>query len=67
MNLPAMSTNGLKALLGAIRCCLEEDDQAPSVQDKPYGVRELPDWKAMSDQLETELDQRGETYTKVPW
>jgi hypothetical protein len=67
MNVPGFSTNGLKALQDAIRKALEADNATPAGQDKAYGVREFPDWKEMADELEAELDRRGETYTKVPW
>jgi hypothetical protein len=67
MNFPGFSSNGLKTLQDAIRKALEADDTTPTGQDKAYGVREFPDWKEMSDDLEAELDRRGETYTKVPW
>lgn len=62
-----MSLGGLKAMQQSIRERLIEEDKQPSGQPKVYGVREFADWKEMSDQIEAELDDRGESYAKVPW
>jgi hypothetical protein len=62
-----MSIGGLKAMQQSIRERLIEEDKQLSGQPKVYGVREFADWKEMSDQIEAELDARGESYAKVPW
>lgn len=66
-NIKGMSLSGLKAMQRAIHDRLIEEDAQPPGQRKVYGVREFPDWKQQADELEVELDARGETYTKVPW
>lgn len=67
MNIPGFSTNGLKMMLKGIIGALQEDDATPAGQDKPYGVRTFADWRILADDIEAELDRRGETYAKVPW
>lgn len=62
-----MSDNGLKGMQRAVRDRLADEDAQPAGQEKIYGVREYPDWKAQSDEMETELDRRGISYDKVPW
>ncbi|MCP1271778.1 hypothetical protein [Acetobacter cerevisiae] len=62
-----MSTNGLKAMQKAIFDRLSEEDNFPPGQIKTYGVREFPDWKEQSDEIEAELDRRQEHYSKIPW
>ena len=62
-----MSAGGLKGMQRAIHDRLVEEDGQPQGQPKIYGVREYPDWREQAEQIEAELDARGETYTKIPW
>lgn len=62
-----MSTNGLLALHGAIRNCLDADDNTPVGQSKLYGVRTFPDWRRMADDLENELKKRNARYQPIIW
>jgi hypothetical protein len=66
-NIKGMSANGLKAMQRAIHDRLIEEDGQPQGQEKIYGVRQYPDWREQADEMEAELDRRGEIYTKVPW
>ncbi len=66
-NIAEMSTNGLKAMQRATHDRLVEEDALPAGAQKTYGVREFQDWRDQADEMEAELDRRGETYTKVPW
>ena len=51
----------------AIHDRLLEEDQLPAGTTKTYGVREHSDWREQADEMEAELDRRGESYAKVPW
>lgn len=61
-----LSTAGILKLHTAIREALEEDDNAPP-GSKRFGVREFADWRVMGDELEAELDKRGDEYDKLRW
>jgi hypothetical protein len=67
VDITKMRTGGLRAMRRAIHDRLIEEDKQPAGQPKVYGVREYPDWKEQADQMEAELDARGQTYAKVPW
>lgn len=67
MNIPEFSTNGLRALHQAILDALVKDDNTPSGEEKPYGAREFPDWRKMSDELEAELSKRNVAFQRIPW
>ena len=66
-DIKGMSENGLKAMQRAIFDRLKEEDALPPGQARVYGVREFPDWRAMADEMEAELDIRGAQHSKVPW
>ncbi|WP_454753816.1 hypothetical protein [Cupriavidus necator] len=67
MNIPGFSTNGLTMMYDAARNALAEDDATMAGNDKPYGVREYPDWRQFTDAIEHELDARQVAYTKISW
>ena len=67
MNIPALTTDAIQALHSLISQCLECDDALPAGAEKHYGVRQYPDWREESNQLETELDRRKIPYTKIAW
>jgi len=62
-----LSLNGLKERHKAVFDAVATDDSIPTGHDKPFGVREFPDWKTLSDQLEAELTKRKEPFHQVPW
>ena len=62
-----MSTRGLRAMQRSIHDRLVEEDSLPVGTEKIYGVREYGDWREQGDEIEEELDARGEIYTKVAW
>lgn len=66
-DIEGMSTSGLRAMQRSIHDRLVEEDGLPSGAEKVYGVREHDDWRMQGDEIEAELDARGEVYTKVPW
>ena len=66
MDLKASSTNAVKGLHQAIRNARSADDSHAG-PDKPYGVREYPDWRQWSDALEAELVSRGEPFEPMNW
>jgi len=67
INIPGFSTSGLLMMHGGIKQSLAVDDNTAVEKDKPYGVRAFPDWKEMSDAIETELKSRGVKFHAVPW
>jgi hypothetical protein len=60
-----VSTSALKELHQSIQRCLSEDDNTPSGQMKPYGVREFNDWSEHLNEIEAELSNKGESYTPI--
>ncbi len=60
-----LSTATLKDFHDAIQKCMAEDDATPQGQIKPYGVRELLDWKEQLHNIEAELLRRSESYTPI--
>jgi len=67
MNIPSYSTNGLLMIHGGIKQSLTIDDNIPDGKDKPYDVRIFPDWKKMSDAVESELRERKVKFAAIPW
>lgn len=63
-NIKEMSTSGLRSLQRSIHDRLVEEDAGTT---QIYGVRQHTDWHKQSDEIEAELNSRGEIYTKVPW
>lgn len=66
MHIPGLSNNGLKLLHETTGEALKEDDALPK-GSKKYGVREYPDWRAQSDEIEAELTKRLEAFTPIAW
>jgi hypothetical protein len=67
MDVQGVSTAGILKMYGSICEALEVDDNAPDGQ-KPYGVREYPDWREWAEMWERELDRRGDVkYEKIRW
>jgi hypothetical protein len=60
-----VSTSALKELHQSIQRCLSEDDNTPSGQMKPYGVREFNDWSEHLNEIEAELSNKWESYTPI--
>lgn len=60
-----VSENYLRMLHDAMHRALKEDDEA--VGEKKYGVREYPDFREQSDQLEETMTDRGIPFVPVPW
>lgn len=54
-----ISEDSLKELHQSIKKSLDEDDRTPEGQDKPYGVREFPDWKEHKDAIEAAMKERN--------
>lgn len=50
-----------------IKSCLAFDDSLSSLADKPYGVRDFPDWKIQANSLEKSLDHFKYTYSRIVW
>jgi hypothetical protein len=67
MNIPGFSTNGLLMMHDGIKNALADDDNTIDGKNKPYGVRTFPDWKQISDAIESELTARSVTFEAVPW
>ncbi len=67
MNVPGFSTNGLLMMHGGVVKALSEDDATLGGEDKPYGVREFPDWRALSDAIESELTVRNVSFVPIAW
>jgi hypothetical protein len=68
MNISGMTIAGILKMHAAVREALEQDDQLVLAGLQPiYGARAFSDWKAWSDMLEHELDERSVKYTKVGW
>lgn len=66
-NYPGLTTPSLRDLHDSIKKAMSVDDSTPAGQDKPYGVRNYPDWKEHADKIEKELDSRNEQYDKLDW
>lgn len=66
VNIGAFSNDGLRSLHSALLEAFVKDEAAPG-DKKPYGVRQTGDWKEWSDALESELQKRHMSFTKVPW
>ena len=62
-----MSLGGLRGQQRSIHDLLIQEDVLAPGAEKLYGMRDHADWRAQSDEIEAELDRRGETYAKVPW
>jgi FPC/CPF motif-containing protein YcgG len=62
-----MSTGSLQGMHRAIQDRLSEEDASPPNAEKPYGVRQYSDWRDQADEIEAELDGRGEVYSKIAW
>ncbi len=67
VDIKKMSTRGLKAMQLAIRDLLIKEDNQSASEAKVYGLREFSDWKTQADEMEAELDARGEVFTKISW
>jgi len=65
--IPGVSDHLLIDWQKAILEHLAEDDATPTGLDKPWQVREEPDWKASSDLIEDELTKRKVPFQKVQW
>lgn len=64
----SFSNDGLLKMHMAVKNALVADDEASKQnKEKQYGVREFPDWKTWSDDLETVLTERGVPFEKVSW
>ncbi len=50
-----------------IRIRLAEEDNLSADAIKPFGVRQFPDWRRLSEELETELDSLNHSYQKINW
>lgn len=62
-----MSTGGLHGMQRAIYDRLMEEDGLPPATEKIYGLRLHHDWRQQADEIEAELDARGESYANIPW
>lgn len=65
MDIQQLSTHGLLMLYQAVKLALDEDDGNPD--DRLFQVRENRDWREWSDQIASELDQRGTNYSRIVW
>ena len=65
MDIHQLSTYGLLMLYQAVKLALDEDDGNP--EDRLFQVRENRDWREWSDQIASELDQRGANYSRIIW
>lgn len=65
MDIQHLSTHGLLMLYQAVKLALDEDDGSP--EDRLFQVRENRDWREWSDQIASELDQRGTNYSRIVW
>lgn len=63
-NIQGVTTSSLRIFQRSIHDRLVDEDSG--VTDI-YGVRQYADWRQQADEIEAELDRRGEVYTKVPW
>ncbi len=66
MKIQVLSDQSLQDLHSLIREALCADDAAPK-NERPYGVREFPDWKKQADAFEAELAKRGIAFAKIDW
>lgn len=66
MQIKELSSNSLYLLHDRIWLSLIEDDSPPD-RDKLYGMREYRDHRQQADEIETELQRRGERFTSLPW
>ncbi|MDQ8726695.1 hypothetical protein [Bradyrhizobium sp. LHD-71] len=65
MDIQQLSTYGLLMLYQAVRLALDEDDTNPN--DRLFQVRENSDWRRWSDEIASELDHRGASYSRIVW
>jgi hypothetical protein len=65
MDIHQLSTYGLLMLYQAVKLALDEDDGNPD--DRLFQVRENSDWRRWSDEIASELDQRGANYSRISW
>lgn len=66
MNIWEFSTPRLQEFHAKVRKCLAKDDANPN-STKHFGVRSDPDWRQVSDAIETELQQRGVPVRFIDW
>jgi hypothetical protein len=67
MDVPKLSTNGIRMMHDAIGARLKEEDALPAGQPKTYGVRDHADFKKLADEFEAELTKRNIPLTKIVW
>ncbi len=68
MNYQAFTNDSLTMMYQSVRGALAADD-ALSEQGKEtrFRVRETPDWKTHSADLETEMSRRGMVFAVIDW
>lgn len=66
LDLKALTPAALHMLHDAVRRALAADDAA-GPGNEPCKVRETPDWRRWSDELEAELADRGVIITPIDW
>ena len=66
MNIIILSNESLQDLHALIREALEMDDAAPK-GEKPFGLRDHPDWKKQADEYEAEMAFRRVWFRKIDW
>jgi hypothetical protein len=67
MDYTGFSDSGLKMMQKGVADALAADDATPAGQAKEFEVREYSDWREHADAIETVLDQRQVSYTKIVW
>jgi hypothetical protein len=61
-----MSTEDLHRRHRDIRAGKEEEEDMPE-ERRPYGFRENTGIREQAEEIEKELDRRGEKYRKITW
>jgi hypothetical protein len=68
VNYQAFTSDSLTMMYEGIRCALAADDALDGDQrDPPFRVRETPDWKKHSADLEAEMLKRGMIFAVIDW
>jgi PST family polysaccharide transporter len=65
MELQQLSTYGLLMLYHSMKLGLRYDDRF--YEGPRFEIRENPDWKAWSEEIAAELEDRGAQFERIPW
>jgi hypothetical protein len=68
VNYQAFTSDSLTMMYDGVRGALAADDALVELAEEPrFRVRETPDWKLHTSDLETEMLRRGKIFDVIDW